>query len=115
MGIWLRLRLNSRNLGDIYNSPNSKPTNEKTEPTSKTSLGFCGLGPGPGWGPSGPDGPLWVLLDRSWQVRTCPISDFWSDFACFGFKIGFLTKFLDDSAWFLLEKLKKHIILSKKH
>ena len=60
-----------------------------------------GLGPGPGWGPYG---PLWVLLDRSWQVRTCPISDFWSNFACFGFKIGFLTKFLDDSAWFSLEK-----------
>ena len=48
--------------------------------------------PGPGWGPvrvgarsglgpiwalMGPYGPLWVLLDRSWQVRTCPISDFW--------------------------------------
>ena len=24
----------------------------------------------------GPYGPLRVLLDRSWQVRTCPISDF---------------------------------------
>ena len=30
-----------------------------------------------------------------------------------GFKIEFLTKLLDDSAWFLLEKLKKHIILTK--
>ena len=43
-----------------------------------------GLGPGPGWGPYG---PIWVLLDRSWQVRTYPISDCWSNFACFGFKI----------------------------
>ena len=69
-----------------------------------------GLGPGPGWGPYG---PLWVLLDRSWQVRTCPISDFWSNFACFGFKIKFLITFLDDSAWLLLEKLKKHIFSIK--
>ena len=30
-----------------------------------------------------------------------------------GFKIKFLTKFLNDSAWFLLEKLKKHVILTK--
>ena len=44
----------------------------------------------------------------SWQVRTCPISDCWFNFACFGFKIGSLTKFINDSAWFLLEKLKKH-------
>ena len=54
-----------------------------------------------------------VLLDRSWQVRTCPISDFWSNFACFGFKIICLTEFLDDSAWLLLEKLKKHVMLIK--
>ena len=47
-----------------------------------------------------------VLLDRSWQVRTCPMSDFWSNFGCVGFKIGFLTKFLNDSAWFSLKKLK---------
>ena len=54
-----------------------------------------------------------VLLDWSWQVRTCPNHDFWSNLARFGFKIRFLTKFLDDSAWFLLEKLKKHVILTK--
>jgi len=59
----------------------------------------------------GPYGPLWALLDRPWQVRTCPISDFWPKFACFGFKTGLLTKFLDDSQWFLLEKLKHHITL----
>ena len=50
-----------------------------------------------------PYGPM----DRSWQVRTFPISDFWSNFACFGFKNEFLTKFLNDSAWFCVEKLKK--------
>ena len=33
--------------------------------------------------------------------------------ARFGFKIRFLTKFLNDSAWFLLEKLKKHVMLTK--
>ena len=49
-----------------------------------------GLGPGPGWGPYG---PIWVLLDRSWQVRTCPISDFWSNFARFGSKNCILIKF----------------------
>ena len=30
----------------------------------------------------------------------------------YGFKIGFLMKFLDDSASFLLEKLKNHVILT---
>ena len=30
-----------------------------------------------------------------------------------GSKTEFLTKFLDDSAWLLLEKLKKHVILTK--
>ena len=90
----------------------------------------AGLGPIPGWGPvrvgahMGPygpygpiralmDWPLWVLLDRSWQVRTCPISDFWLSFARFGSKTCFLIKFLNDSAWFLLEKLKKHIFSTK--
>ena len=34
---------------------------------------------------------------------------FWFNFACFGFKTEFLTKFLDDSAWFCLEKLKNHV------
>ena len=47
------------------------------------------------------------------QVLAGPISDCWSNFVCFGFKIGFLTKFLDDSAWFLLEKLKKHVFSTK--
>ena len=44
-----------------------------------------------------------------WEVRTCPKSEFWSNSAHFGSKTEFLTKFLNDSACFLQEKLKKHI------
>ena len=47
------------------------------------------------------------------HVRTWPNHDFWSNFACFGSKIWFLTKIINDSAWFLLEKLKNHVILIK--
>ena len=36
------------------------------------------------------------------------IADFWFNFACFGSQTEFVTKFLDDSAGFCLEKLKKH-------
>ena len=68
---------------------------------------------GPIWAHVGPYGPIWALMGPPGQVRTCPISDFWSNFARFGSKTKFLTKFLDDSAWFLLEKLKKHVILTK--
>ena len=53
-----------------------------------------GLEPGP-YGP-GP-GPIWAH-----------ISDFWFNFARFGFKTEFCMKFLDDSAWFCVEMLKKH-------
>ena len=41
-------------------------------------------------------------------------SHFLTNFAHFGFKIDFLTKFLDDSAWFRVEKLKKHGFETKK-
>ena len=50
---------------------------------------------------------------RTWQVRTWPNRDFLSKFACFGFKIRFLTKFHNDSASFLSEKLKNQVILIK--
>ena len=52
----------------------------------------------------------WTGLGRSRQARfpTC-----WSNFAWFGFKICFLTKFLDNSAWLLLEKLKEHVFSIK--
>ena len=32
-------------------------------------------------------------------------SEFWSNFACVGFKNEFLPKLLDDSAWFCMGKL----------
>ena len=73
----------------------------------------AGLGTSPGWGPYG---PLWALMGPPGQVLAGPdMSDFrlLVDFSCFGFKIRFLTKFLNDSAWLLPEKLKKHVILIK--
>ena len=53
-----------------------------------------------------------VLLDRSWQVRTWPNHDFWSNFAEFGFKAEFLTK------WFCMVlpgEAQKHVFLIKNH
>ena len=47
------------------------------------------------------------------QVRACPISNFWFNFARFGFKIRFLTKFHNDFASLLPEKPQNHFILSK--
>ena len=52
-----------------------------------------------------------VLLDWSWQVRACPNHDFWSNSARFGFRIRFLTKFLNDSAWLCVEKRKTLLAL----
>ena len=45
---------------------------------------------------------------------TCPCSDFWFNFARFGSRTKFLKKFLDDSAWFCVERLKKHSFETKK-
>ena len=53
---------------------------------------------GPGPGPYGPYGPIW--------------SDFWSNLVRFGSKIKLLTKFLDDSAWLCMEKLKNTVLRS---
>ena len=50
--------------------------------------------------------------NRSWQVRTCPISDFWSKFVRLGFKTKFLMQIIDDSAWFVLE-LPVEVVLHK--
>ena len=47
------------------------------------------------------------------KVRTWRKDEFRSNFTRFGSRNGILTKFIDDSAWFLLEKLKNHVILSK--
>ena len=74
-----------------------------------------------GWGPvrvvarSGL-GPKWALMGPPGQVLAgLDMSDFrlLVEFPHFGFKNRFLTKLIDDSAWFLLEKLKKHVILTK--
>ena len=47
------------------------------------------------------------------QVRTWRKEEFWSNLARFGSRNGILTKWHNDSASFLLEKLKKHIIFIK--
>ena len=56
-------------------------------------------------------------LSRSSRARAGPIwahiSDFWFNFAYFGSKSELLTKFLNDSAWFCVEKLKKHVFPQK--
>ena len=74
------------------------------------------MGPyGPIWALMGPYGPIWVLLDRSWKKRQLSVNfpyDIWTNFARFGSQNGILMKFLNDSASFLLEKLKNHVVLA---
>ena len=72
------------------------------------------------WALMGPYGPMWALMGPPGQVlekastfRLTFRRDFWTNFARFGSKTKFFMKFLDDSASFLLEKLKKHVILTK--
>ena len=48
-----------------------------------------------------------VLLDWSWQVRTCQNHDFWSNFSRLGSQTEFLTKFLNDSACFFAGEAQK--------
>ena len=78
------------------------------------------MGPSPGWGPYGPMwalmGPPGQVLEKASTFRQISVRfplDFWTNFARFGSKNGILVKFLDDSASFLLEKLKNHVILTK--
>ena len=88
---------------------------------------LCVLPPGPGWGPvrvearsglgpiwahMGPYGSSWTGLGRSGHVRFLIFGGIL--FVCFGFKIGFSTKFLDDSVWFLPEKLNKYFFVHQK-
>ena len=49
-------------------------------------------------------------LGRSGHVQ---ITTFWFNFVRFGSKYGILTKLINDSASFLLEKLKNQVILIK--
>ena len=93
----------------------------------------AGLGPSPGWdpvrvgahmGPYGPIygpiwalmgpymrpyGPIWALMGPPGQVLAGPdMSDFrlLIEFCMFEVQTKFLTKLIDDSAWFFLEKRK---------
>ena len=47
-------------------------------------------------------------------ARTCPISDFCSNFAHFGYKTDFLRQFHNGSAWFCAEELKTHFFSNEK-
>ena len=76
---------------------------------SKGFLTMSGLGPVRVGAHMGPYESSWTGLGRSGHVR----------FPTFG-RIShvsgpqiILTKFINDSAWFLLEKLKKHIIFTR--
>ena len=73
-------------------------------------LPICsGLGPVRVGAHMGPYGSSWTGLGRSGHVRF-PIFDRFLHVS----KLNILTKFLDDSAWFLQEKFKKHVVLIKK-
>ena len=71
----------------------------------------------------GPYGPMWALMGPPGQVlekRKLSVNfpstfrkTIWTNFARFGPRNGILMKFLNDSASFLLEKLKNHVILTK--
>ena len=93
-----------------------------------------GLGPGPGWGPYGPlwahiwanmgpygpiYGPIWAHMGpygTSWiglgRLRKLSVK-LLDQFRTFRVQNLLLMKFLNDSASFLLEKLKNHVILTK--
>ena len=58
-------------------------------------------------------GPYGAHMGPPGQVRTWPNQDFWSNLARFGSRNGILTKWHNDSASFLLEKLKNQVILIK--
>ena len=92
----------------------ARPPPERRNPPEKT-LSFlsanAGCGPyGPIWAHVGPYVSSSTGLGRCGHVRFPtfgPISH------VSGPKLGFLTKFIDDSASFLLEKLKNQVILIK--
>ena len=65
------------------------------------------------WAHMGSYGSSWTGLGSSVNFPSTFRRDFWTNFACFGSKNGIFMKFLYDSASFLLEKLKKHVILIK--
>ena len=75
------------------------------------------MGPyGPIWAPYG---SIWALMGPPGQVLEDSVNfrklsvRLWTNFARFGSKTEFLIIFLNESASFLPEKLKNHVILSK--
>ena len=56
---------------------------------------------------------MFLNLWNQEEVRTWLKSEFWSNLARFGSRNSILTKFMDDSASFLPEKFKNHVILIK--
>ena len=79
-------------------------------------MGPYGLIYGPMLAHMGPYGPIWAhkglpgqVLEKASTFRT----DIWTNFARFGSRNGILMKFHNDSASFLPEKLKHHVILIK--
>ena len=65
------------------------------------------------WAHMGPYGSSWTGLGKSVNFPSTFRKHFWTNFARFGSKNGILMKFLNDSASFLLEKLKNHVILTQ--
>ena len=53
-------------------------------------------------------GPPGQVLEKASTFR----KTIWTKLEYFGSKTNFLMKFIDDSASFLLEKLKNHVILT---
>ena len=68
------------------------------------------MGPcGPMWAHMGPYGSSWTGLGEGVNFPSTFRRDIWTNLLRLGSKTHFLMKFLDDSASFLLEKLKTHI------
>ena len=72
------------------------------------------MGPyGPIWAHVGPYGPSWTGLGEGVNFPSTFRKTIWTNFPRFGFKTELLMKFLNDSASFLLAKLKNQVILTK--
>ena len=61
----------------------------------------------------GPYGSSWTGLGEGVNFPATFRTDIWTNFAHFGTQNGILMKFLNDSASFLLEKLKNQVILTQ--
>ena len=70
-------------------------------------------GLGPIWAHISPPGQVLDFRKLSVRFLSTFRKTIWTNFARFGSKTDLLMKFLDDSASFLLEKLKNHVILTQ--